>query len=67
MQLKIATTKATGLRYFYSTRTIFGRRNYTADCSAACVGADAIKPTWHKSLSEARKTAEARGTLELAA
>jgi hypothetical protein len=66
MKLQIATRKSTGTRYFYSTAMVFGRKRYTADCSSACVGNDALAITWHPTLSEARKTAEDRGTLELA-
>lgn len=65
MRLFEATNKATGMRYFYSVRRVFGRKQYTADCTSACAAPGAEhKPTWHQSLSEARQAAAARGTLE---
>jgi hypothetical protein len=66
MILKTATYKPTGFRYFYSVKRMWGATYYTADCSFACVGPDAVKLTWHKTLAEARKTAEERGTLTAA-
>ena len=52
-----------GFRYYYGTQRVHGQIRYTADCSGACVGSDALKATWHTSLTEARKTAAERGTL----
>lgn len=66
MILKIAISKQTGFRYFYTERTIFGRKQFSADCSSACVGEGALKATWHNSPKLAREMAAERGTLEAA-
>lgn len=51
----IATSKATGLRYYYAKRRDFGRVTYTADSRGPV--------RWFGSLSEARAAAVATGTI----
>lgn len=61
MRIYEATIRATGRRYFYSTRRIFGRVQYTAEVAEPST----YRPAWCATLTEARKIAEQRGTLAI--
>jgi len=54
----IGRNKVTGLKYRYEAYEAWGQRYFNCDLKAAPV-------IWHKTLAEARKAADANGTLEI--